>query len=122
MRISDWSSDVCSSDLVTLNPLKHVHPFGTVVLPILLYLSPLPFVFGYAKPVPVAFHRLRNPRRDMIYVAAAGPMANFILAALSAVLFHPAGLLPDPAADWLRLTLLNSIVLDRKSTRLNSIH
>src|SRR3546814_1226725 len=101
MLISDWSSDVCSSDL-TLNPLKHVHPFGTVVLPILLYLSPLPFVFGYAKPVPVAFHRLRNPRRDMIYVPAAGPMANFILAALSAVLFHPAGLLPDPAADWLR--------------------
>src|SRR3546814_11727133 len=48
----------------------------------------------------------------MIYVAAAGPMANFILAALSAVLFHPAGLLPDPAADWLRLTLLNSIVLN----------
>src|SRR3546814_6989326 len=54
---------------VTLNPLKHVHPFGTVALPILLYLSPLPFVFGYAKPVPVAFHRLRKPRRDMIYVA-----------------------------------------------------
>src|SRR3546814_5920789 len=48
----------------------------------------------------------------MIYVASAGPMANFILAALSAVLFHPAGLLPDPAADWLRLTLLNSIVLN----------
>src|SRR3546814_1504713 len=116
MRISDWSSDVCSSDLVTLNPLKHVHPFGTVALPILLYLSPLPFVFGYAKPVPVAFHRLRKPRRDMIYVAAAGPMANFLLALISALLFHLAVLFPEPAGEWLRLTL------DRKSPRLNSSH
>ncbi len=97
---------------VTLNPLKHVDPIGTVVLPILLYISPLPFVFGYAKPVPVAFHRLRHPRRNMIYVAAAGPMANLILALLSALLFHLAGLLPDVAAGWLRLTLLNSIFLN----------
>ena len=97
---------------VTLNPLKHIDPFGTVVLPILLYLSPLPFVFGYAKPVPVAFHRLRKPRRDMIYVAAAGPMANFLLALISALLFHLAVLFPDPAADWLSLMLLNSIVLN----------
>lgn len=97
---------------VTLNPLKHVDPFGTVVLPILLYISPLPFVFGYAKPVPVAFHRLRKPRRDMVYVAAAGPMANLVLAVISALLFHPAGLLPDPAGEWLRQTLLNSIFLN----------
>jgi len=97
---------------VTLNPLKHVDPFGTIVLPILLYISPLPFVFGYAKPVPVAFHRLRKPRRDMIYVAAAGPMANFILALLSALLFHVAALIPDPAGDWLQHTLWNSIFLN----------
>jgi Zn-dependent protease len=97
---------------VTLNPIKHVDPFGTIVLPILLYISPLPFVFGYAKPVPVAFHRLRKPRRDMIYVAAAGPLANLILALLSALLFHLAVLLPDSAADWLGHTLLNSIFLN----------
>lgn len=97
---------------VTLNPLKHVDPFGTVVLPILLYFSPLPFVFGYAKPVPVAFHRLRKPRRDMIYVAAAGPMANFILAFISALLFHLAWLLPETAGEWTRLMLFNSIVLN----------
>jgi Zn-dependent protease len=97
---------------VTLNPLKHVDPFGTVVLPILLYVSPLPFVFGYAKPVPVAFHRLRKPRRDMIYVAAAGPMANFILALLSALLYRPAGWFPDPVATWLHLTLAHSIFLN----------
>jgi Zn-dependent protease len=97
---------------VTLNPLKHVDPFGTVVLPFLLYISPLPFVFGYAKPVPVAFHRLRKPRRDMIYVAAAGPMANLILALLSALLFHVARLLPDLVAEWTLLMLFNSIVLN----------
>jgi Zn-dependent protease len=97
---------------VTLNPLKHVDPFGTVVLPFLLYISPLPFVFGYAKPVPVAFHRLRKPRRDMIYVAAAGPMANLILAFLSALLFHVARLLPELAAEWTLLMLFNSIVLN----------
>ena len=97
---------------VTLNPLKHVDPVGTIVLPILLYLSPLPFVFGYAKPVPVAFHRLRKPRRDMVYVAAAGPLANFVLALLSALLLQIAWLIPDAVGEWTRLTLFNSIVLN----------
>jgi len=97
---------------VSLNPLKHVDPFGTVVLPVLLYVSALGFVFGYAKPIPVAFHRLRKPRRDMIYVAAAGPMANFTLALISALLFHIAWLIPDAAGEWTRHTLLNSIVLN----------
>src|SRR5690606_31629082 len=96
----------------TLNPLKHVDPIGTIVLPILLYLSPLPFVFGYAKPVPVAFHRLRKPRRDMIYVAAAGPLANFVLALISALLLQLAWLLPDAVGEWSRLTLFTSIVLN----------
>lgn len=97
---------------VTLNPLKHVDPFGTVLLPFLLYISSLGFVFGYAKPIPVAFHRLRKPRRDMIYVAAAGPMANFTLALISALLFHIAWLIPEVAGEWTRQTLLNSIVLN----------
>lgn len=97
---------------VTLNPLKHVDPFGTVVLPALLYISSLGFVFGYAKPVPVAFHRLRKPRRDMIYVAAAGPLANFLLALISALLFQIAWLIPGEAGLWLRHTLFNSIVLN----------
>jgi Zn-dependent protease len=104
---------------VTLNPLKHVDPMGTVVLPILLYISPLPFVFGYAKPVPVAFHRLRRPRRDMVYVAAAGPLSNLLLALISALLMHPASWFPDVASDWLRLMLLNSIVLNLMLAVLN---
>jgi Zn-dependent protease len=64
---------------LTLNPLKHVDPIGTVVLPLVLYLIGGP-IFGWAKPVPVAFNRLRNPRRDMVLVAAAGPGSNLVMA------------------------------------------
>jgi Zn-dependent protease len=64
---------------MTLNPLVHVDLFGTIIIPIALYLT-TGFVFGYAKPVPVDFSRLRNPKRDMAWVALAGPGANFIMA------------------------------------------
>ena len=68
---------------VTLNPLKHIDPIGTVLMPIaLLALSGGAFAFGYAKPVPVNFGNLRNPKRDMIWVAAAGPASNFVQALL----------------------------------------
>ncbi|WP_313036069.1 site-2 protease family protein, partial [Massilia alkalitolerans] len=70
---------------MTLNPLVHVDIFGTIVIPIALYLT-TGFVFGYAKPVPVDFNRLRNPKRDMAWVALAGPAANFIMAFLWPVL------------------------------------
>ncbi len=63
---------------LTLNPLRHVDPFGTVLLPALLILSHLP-AFGYAKPVPVNISRLRNPRRQSLYVSLAGPLVNIIL-------------------------------------------
>jgi Zn-dependent protease len=66
---------------MTLNPLVHVDIFGTIVIPIALYLS-TGFVFGYAKPVPIDFGNLRNPKRDMAWVALAGPGANFIMALL----------------------------------------
>src|SRR5438046_6121889 len=65
---------------MTLNPLKHVDPFGTVLLPALLMMMRSSFLFGYAKPVPVNFARLRHPRRDMIWVALAGPLLNVLLA------------------------------------------
>ncbi len=68
---------------LTLNPLSHIDPFGTLMLPALLLLLHLP-VFGYAKPVPVDFRRLRNGRRGMIAVAAAGPLTNLVLALASA--------------------------------------
>ncbi len=69
---------------LTLNPLAHIDLFGTLVLPFLLIMTGAPFLFGYAKPVPVDFTNLRNPRRDMVRVAAAGPIMNLILAGLSA--------------------------------------
>ena len=66
---------------LTLNPIKHIDPLGTVIVPIaMLVLSAGAWAFGWAKPVPVAFQNLRNPRRDMILVAAAGPGANLLMA------------------------------------------
>lgn len=70
---------------MTLNPLSHVDLFGTIVIPILLYVMS-GFVFGYAKPVPVQFGNLRNPKRDMAWVALAGPLANFIMALMWLIL------------------------------------
>src|ERR1700741_4752100 len=72
---------------VTLNPFKHIDPFGTVLLPAMLLLARSPFLFGYSKPVPVNFGALRHPRRDMIWVAAAGPAINIVLAIASALLY-----------------------------------
>ena len=65
---------------VTLNPLKHIDPFGTILLPLILVVVGSPIILGAAKPVPVRFGNLRNPKRDMIWVALAGPMANLIMA------------------------------------------
>ena len=72
---------------ITLNPFKHIDPIGTIVMPLVLYFATSgAFVFGYAKPVPVNFGNLRNPKRDMIWVALAGPVTNFIQAIIWAVL------------------------------------
>jgi Zn-dependent protease len=65
---------------LTLNPLAHVDLFGTILVPLMLIIANSPFVFGYAKPVPVNYGNLRNPKRDMIWVAAAGPIMNLLLA------------------------------------------
>ena len=71
---------------VTLNPIKHIDPIGTILMPLLLYFSTSgAFLFGYAKPVPVNFGNLRHPKRDMIWVALAGPVSNFIQAIAWAV-------------------------------------
>jgi Zn-dependent protease len=74
---------------ITLNPLKHIDPIGTVLMPLLLYFATSgAFLFGYAKPVPVRFGNLRNPKRDMVWVALAGPGANLIQALLWGVLLY----------------------------------
>src|SRR5258705_5625791 len=72
---------------ITLNPMPHIDPVMTILLPTLLYLSPVHMIFGGAKPVPVSFHRLRHPWRDMSLVALAGPMSNFLLAIFFVVAF-----------------------------------
>ena len=73
---------------VTLNPMKHIDPIGTILMPLMLYFATSgAFLFGYAKPVPVNFSQLRHPKRDMVWVALAGPASNFIQAILWALLF-----------------------------------
>ena len=73
---------------VTLNPLPHIDPIGTILMPLLLYFATAgAFLFGYARPVPVDFSRLRHPKRDMVWVALAGPASNFVQAILWAVGF-----------------------------------
>ena len=96
---------------VSINPLRHVDPVGTVAMPlILLVLSGGSFMFGYAKPVPVAFHRLRNPRIDMVKVAAAGPLCNLLQAWVAALLLHAAGGTAMGALDvWLAEVLRMAI-------------
>ena len=97
---------------VSFNPLKHIDPFGTIVLPALLLLLRSPFLFGYAKPVPVNFKALRNPRRDMVWVAAAGPGMNLALAALAALAFHLVVYLPDTTNQWVAQNLRNALIIN----------
>ncbi len=73
---------------MSLNPIKHIDLFGTILIPLALALLKSPFIFGYAKPVPVDFSRLRNPKRDMAWVALAGPAANLIMALMWMVVFY----------------------------------
>ncbi len=97
---------------VSFNPLKHIDPFGTILMPALLLLLRSPFLFGYAKPVPVNFKRLRNPRRDMVWVAAAGPSMNLALATLAALTFHLVGYLPVVANQWVVQNLKNALIIN----------
>ncbi len=97
---------------VSLNPLQHIDPFGTILLPGLLLLARSPFLFGYAKPVPVNFRALRNPRVGMVVVAAAGPAMNIGLAIVAALSFHLIVYLPASAAQWAALNLKNALVIN----------
>ena len=97
---------------MSLNPLRHVDPFGTIVLPGLLLLMRSPFLFGYAKPVPVNFYRLNPARLGMILVAAAGPAMNIVLAFLAALGLHFVGDMPDGWAMWTEDNLKNAAVLN----------
>ena len=83
---------------LTLNPLKHIDPLGTILIPALLLLLKTGFVFGWDKPVPVTWENLRRPKRDMVLVAAAGPGANLLMALIWGAVAKLGTLLPEPAA------------------------
>jgi Zn-dependent protease len=90
---------------LTLNPIKHVDPIGTVLVPVMLLLMQMPFIFGWAKPVPVTWENLRNPKRDMALVAAAGPISNLFMATGWALIMK-LGFLLGNSLDWLAWPLI----------------
>lgn len=100
---------------ITLNPLKHIDPIGTILMPLLLYFSTSgAFLFGYAKPVPVNFGQLRHPKRDMVWVALAGPASNFIQAiawAVALVLLVVSGLEERFFVEMCRAGVLVNLVM-----------
>jgi Zn-dependent protease len=97
---------------VSLNPIRHIDPFGTIILPGLLLIARSPFLFGYAKPVPVNFRALHPPRIGMVLVAAAGPAMNIGLAIVAALSFHLIVYLPVLVAQWTALNLKNAIIIN----------
>lgn len=110
-RLGDNTAKICGR--LTLNPLKHVDLFGTILLPALLYFSQAGFMFGWAKPVPVNFNNLRRSKRDLIIVASAGIVTNLALAVVSAVLLKFISILPQSTAQGvIGLFLLNMVVFN----------
>lgn len=101
-----WVADKLGDDTarwmgrLTLNPIKHIDPIGTILIPVVLLVVGSPFLFGYAKPVPINFRKLRRPKQDMIWVALAGPATNLLLALLSSLVLMLAVNLPV-SASWL---------------------
>jgi Zn-dependent protease len=97
---------------VSFNPFRHIDPFGTVLLPGILLLSHAPFLFGYARPVPVNFRNLNHPRLGMVWVALAGPATNIALAFLAALAFHGLAFAPAGTTQWLADNLKNALVIN----------
>jgi Zn-dependent protease len=97
---------------VSFNPIRHIDPLGTLLLPAMLLAAHSPFLFGYAKPVPVNFRALRDPRLGMIMVALAGPATNILLALAAAAGFHLLPLVPADYARWVEDNLNNAIFIN----------
>jgi len=97
---------------VTANPIPHIDPIGTFLVPGFLLASGAPFLFGWARPVPVNFWRLRRPRTDMVWVALAGPATNVLIAIVAALGFHLIHLIPSPVDTWVALNLKNALMIN----------
>jgi Zn-dependent protease len=97
---------------VSFNPLRHIDPFGTLILPAMLLFAHSPFLFGYAKPVPVNFRNLKHPKLDMVWVALAGPVTNILLALAAGLAVHALPFVPSGSADWIANNLANAIRLN----------
>ncbi|HTZ78682.1 MAG TPA: site-2 protease family protein [Stellaceae bacterium] len=97
---------------VTANPFRHIDLVGTILLPAMLLLARSPFLFGYAKPVPVNYWHLRNPRRDMVWVAAAGPASNILQATVVGALVHLIPFAPVTWQGWIGDNFANAILLN----------
>jgi len=100
--VAYWRGDdtALRAGRLTLNPLAHIDPIGSIAIPLFLLIAQAPFLFGYAKPVPVNFGQLRNPKRDMVLVAAAGPLMNVFLAIISAAVLKAILALSPHHAVW----------------------
>lgn len=96
---------------ITLNPLKHIDPIGTILLPILTMMLG-GILFGWAKPVPVNFANLRNPKKDMLWVAAAGPISNFCMAIFWAMMFSLSNYMPNAAVNFLAIMSMAGISIN----------
>ncbi|WP_300301630.1 site-2 protease family protein [Ferrovibrio sp.] len=97
---------------VSFNPLRHVDPMGTIIVPGMLLLFKAPFLFGWAKPVPVNYWKLPSPRRDMAIVAIAGPGINLVQAYAAMLLFHLLPLFGGAADAWIADNLENAIAIN----------
>lgn len=112
--VADRLGDNTAAQLgrVSFNPIRHIDPFGTLILPAMLLFAHSPFLFGYAKPVPVNFRKLNNPRLGMVWVALAGPVTNILLALAAALAFHALPLVPAGSAKWVAENLKNALIIN----------
>lgn len=100
------------SGRLSLNPFRHLDRIGTIAIPLLLFAVSSPVLIGYARPIPVAYHRLPVPRRDIALVAAAGPAANLLLAAIAVLSYHAIHIVPDAAQWWAGQNIIHSIYVN----------
>lgn len=97
---------------ISLNPLRHIDPLGTIILPALLFFLQAGFIFGWAKPVPVNFSNLRNPKKDMLWVALAGPGANLIMAILWTIVYSNQQLVPSIGQNFISIMAVAGIQIN----------